>query len=307
MDPTRHVPVLLDECVGYLAPAPGRVIVDLTLGGAGHARAFLEAGATVIGFDRDVVALDRAKALRDQHGDRLILVRRGFGDFAAALDELGHAHVDGILMDLGLSSDQLDDPTRGFAFRLEGPLDLRFGPDAPQPAWELIESTDAGTLETWLREYGEIRGARRLARAMVERAALGELRTTTQLAALVRSFVPRDRRPEPELARVFQALRIVVNQEMEHLDRALAVVPARLTRGGRFVAISYHSLEDRRVKRMLRQESGRVPRGSRHVPETAAPEATMVELTRKPVMPTEAEIALNPRARSARLRAGERR
>jgi len=298
---------MLEEVLEFLSPARGRVVADLTLGGAGHARALLEAGATVIGFDRDPVAIERTRGLDEAHGDRYVAVPRDFGSFARTLDELGHDRVDGVLMDLGLSSDQLDDPQRGFAFRLEGPLDLRFGPEGGDPAWQRFEAADADTVERWLREYGEVRGARRLARRMVDRARAGELRTTTQLADLVRSTLPRGRRPEPELARVFQALRIAVNDELNQLETVLACVPERLRPAGRFVAISYHSLEDRRVKQMLRRTSGRVPRGSRHLPEPQTEEPTMVELTRKPVLPGDEELRRNPRARSARLRAGERR
>lgn len=298
---------MLEEALGFLSPAPDRVVADLTLGGGGHTRALLEAGATVIGFDRDPVAIERAHDLREGHGERFVAVERDFGAFARTLDELGHDRVDGVLMDLGLSSDQLDDPRRGFAFRLEGPLDLRFGPGEGDPAWRRIEDSDADTVERWLREYGEVRAARGLARKMVERARLGDLRTTTQLADLVRSTLPRGRRPEPELARVFQALRIAVNDELTQLETVLGCVPERLRSGGRFVAISYHSLEDRRVKQMLRRTSGRVPRGSRHLPEPTTEEPTMVELTRKPLVAAEDELRRNPRARSARLRAGERR
>lgn len=298
---------MLDEVVECMAPAPGRVLVDLTLGGAGHARSLLERGATVIGFDRDEVAVRRAQSLVAEFAGRFVPVHRDFGSYPEVLDDLGHEQVDGLLMDLGLSSDQLDDPARGFAFRLAGPLDLRFDRDRGLPAWRVVSDADARTIEGWLREYGEVRAARRLARDMVRAAGEDLLRTTDELAALVRAAVPASKRPEPEAARVFQALRIVVNEELVQLERALEAVPGRLRAGGRFVAISYHSLEDRRVKRMLRELSGRASRGSRHLPPVDEPEPTLVELTRKPMTAGEDEVACNPRARSARLRAGERR
>ena len=298
---------MLDEVVECMAPAPGRVLVDLTLGGAGHTRALLDGGATVIAFDRDTIAVERARSLLASHGERFVPIHRDFGSYPEALDELGHGPVDGLLMDLGLSSDQLDDPARGFAFRTSGPLDLRFDPGHGTPAFERVAASDARTVESWLREYGEVRSARRLARAMVEAAGAAQLTTTDQLAALVRRHVPAGKRFEPEAARVFQALRIVVNDELVQLERALAAVPDRLRTGGRFVAISYHSLEDRRVKRMLREQSGRATHRSRHLPPVDEPEPTLVELTRKPRVASEEEIARNPRARSARLRAGERR
>ena len=301
------MPVMLDETIELIAPAAGRVLVDLTLGGAGHTRAMLDAGATVISFDRDTVAVERAQRLLEEHGERFVPVHRDFGHFPEALDELGHARVDGILMDLGLSSDQLDDPARGFAFRFAGPLDLRFDAETGVAAWELVEQSDEGAVGEWLRVYGEVRSARRVARLMVQAAREGELRTTDQLMALVRSVVPKHKRPEPEAARVFQALRIAVNDELVQLEHALDAVPDRLRTGGRFVAISYHSLEDRRVKQMLRRATGRDVQGSRHLPPVDVPEPTMVDLTRKARTATDEEIERNPRARSARLRAGERR
>lgn len=306
MEASRHVPVMLEETLELLQPAPGRTIADLTLGGAGHTSALLRAGAKVIGFDRDSAALDRASARLVPHTDRFVPVHRDFGSLAEVLDDLGLGRVDGVLMDLGLSSDQLDDPGRGFAFRLEGPLDLRFDTTRGEPAWQRLASADRATITTWLREFGEVRAAGRIATAMVQRAASGELRTTTQLRELVQQRVGRGPRLEGELARVFQSLRILVNSELDQLDRVLSLLPDRLNAGGRFVAIAYHSLEDRRVKTMLRRESGRLPRASRHVPLVEAPEPRLRDLTPKALRPSEVEVAANPRARSARLRAGER-
>jgi 16S rRNA (cytosine1402-N4)-methyltransferase len=307
VEASRHVPVMLEEVLRYLEPAPGKVIVDLTLGGAGHARALLEAGATVIGLDRDPQAIERARQLLSPHVDRFVPVHRDFGSLPEVLDELGIDRVDGVLMDLGLSSDQLDDPTRGFAFRLQGPLDLRFDPTRGEPAWVRIEATDAPTLARWLTEYGEVRIARRLAQAMIERARTQEMRTTEALRELVIDLAGKRERPEGELARVFQALRVLVNEELPQLERVLDCLPDRLNPGGRMVAISYHSLEDRRVKTMLHRSSGRSGGGDRHRPPLPGAETTFRELTRRVVKPTDGEIERNPRARSARLRAGVRR
>lgn len=305
MSSTRHVPVLLEECLHHLQPRPGRVIADLTLGGGGHTAAILQLGARVLGFDRDGDALERAQTRFSPHEDQFTPVHRGFGALEEVLAELGLSSVDGVLMDLGLSSDQLDDARRGFAHRLDGPLDLRFDPSSGVPASDRLESADVSEIARWLRDFGEIRSARRLARRMADASRRGELRTTAQLRELVvEQAHPRHR--EAELSRVFQALRILVNEELEQLDRILEALPRCVAPGGRFVAISYHSLEDRRVKRMLRAASGRAGGGSRHLPAVEQDEPTFRELTRRVVRPDEEEIRRNPRARSARLRAAER-
>lgn len=282
-------------------------MVDLTLGGGGYSAALLERGATVIALDRDPEAIERCKRLLVAHGARFQAHQREFGAFARLLDESGWTSVDGICMDLGLSSDQLDDPARGFGFRHDGPLDLRFDRSEGLPASALLRELDLEELQRLLSEYGEVRHARGIAKRLSERARRGEELSTADVRELVTELLPKRVKPEPELARVFQALRIAVNRELEQLERALEELPNRLNAGGRFVCVSYHSLEDRRVKAFLRRESGRVSRGSRHAP--AAPEGAkprMLELTRRPIRPSEEEVAVNPRARSARLRAGER-
>jgi 16S rRNA (cytosine1402-N4)-methyltransferase len=302
---TRHIPVLLAECLQYLEPRPGKVFADLTLGGGGHSEALLQAGATVLGFDRDPEALARTSTRLLPHEDRFTPVHRGFGDLADVLGEMGRTTLDGVLMDLGLSSDQLDTARRGFAHRLDGPLDLRFDPTAGVSAAAWVADAAPEEIEVCLREYGEIRRPGRLARRMHEAARRGELTRTAELRELVVAQTPAARR-EAELARVFQALRIQVNEELDELERVLSVLPQVLAPGGRFVCISYHSLEDRRVKRALRDGSDRRPRGSRHLPEIATPDVYYRLLTPKVVRPQAAEIAANPRARSARLRAAER-
>jgi 16S rRNA (cytosine1402-N4)-methyltransferase len=297
---------MLDEVLRFLEPGPGKRIADLTLGGAGHALALLRAGAEVIGFDRDAAALARAEERLSPHLAKFVGVHREFGALGEVLDALGLSQVDGVLMDLGLSSDQLDDPGRGFSFRFDGPLDLRFDPSRGRPAAELLASADVGTIDRWLREYGESRAPRSVAREISARARRGQI-TTADLREIVSGRLPAHVRPEPELARLFQALRIAVNDELGQLETVLECLPARLKSRGVFVAISYHSLEDRRVKRMLRRSSGRVDRGSRHLPAPDPDPATFEVLTPRVVRPTAAEVEQNPRARSARLRAGRRR
>ena len=296
---------MLEEVLRFLEPGPGRRIADLTLGGGGHSSALLEAGAEVIGFDRDEAALKRATERLSPHSANFVGVHREFGALGAVLDELGFGQVDGVLMDLGLSSDQLDDPKRGFGFRFDGPLDLRFDPTRGRPASELLAHEDVGTIERWLREYGELRSARGIARELSARARQKAI-TTTDLRSIVASRLPGHVKPEPELARLFQALRIAVNDELGQLETNLECLPDRLRPGGVFVAISYHSLEDRRVKRMLRRSSGRVDRGSRHLPAPDLDPPTFEDLTSKVLRPTDDEVARNPRSRSARLRAGRR-
>ncbi len=302
---TRHQPVLLQEALELLRPGPEKVLLDLTLGGGGYSSALLERGCRVIALDRDAAALERARARLHAHGAAFNALQQDFARFGETLDLLRVPAVDGICMDLGMSSDQLDDPQRGFAFRLEGPLDLRFDRSTGRPAWELLSASERPVVEGWLRDLGEVRRAARIARELTGRARAGQLRTTAHARAAVEACLPRVERPEPELARVFQALRIMVNGELEQLDSALGQVADRLRAGGRFVAVSYHSLEDRRVKRLLSLESGKVE-GSRHLPAPQARAPRLRVLTRRPVRPGADEIHRNPRARSARLRAGER-
>lgn len=296
---------MLGETLRFLEPGPGKRIADLTLGGGGHSLALLQGGADVIGFDRDAAALANTTGFLSPHANNFIGVHREFGALGAVLDELGFGQVDGVLMDLGLSSDQLDDPGRGFAFRFDGPLDLRFDESRGEPAAARLASEEPGTIERWLREYGELRSARGIAREISARARQGAI-TTTDLREIVASRLPGHVKPEPELARLFQALRIAVNDELGQLETVLECLPDRLKSGGVFVAISYHSLEDRRVKRMLRRSSGRVDRGSRHLPAPDLDPATFEDLTPKLLRPSDDEVRRNPRARSARLRAGRR-
>lgn len=312
----RHEPVMLRECLEFLAPAPGTTVVDATLGLGGHSLELLRRvgpEGAVIGLDCDPEALRRATErlqtacaewgwprcpLRTAHTD--------FRDFGAALDELGVTEIQGALFDLGVSSMQLDLPDRGFSFRAAGPLDMRMNPEAGETAADLVNTLPEEELARILWEYGEERYSRRIARRILERRPL---HTTKELEdAVWGAYPPQERRGRLHPAtRTFQALRIAVNDELAALEPAVTAAVERLTPGGRVVVMSYHSLEDRIIKRAFEFLSGRC-RCPVEVPvcQCGAREFVRV-LTRKPVQPSEAEVEANPRARSARLRVAERR
>ena len=303
-----HVPVLVQEVVHALEPARGGTFVDCTVGLGGHAEAILDAapGTRVIGIDRDARALALAAARLDRFGDRARLVEGEFGDVEEILASMGVAAVAGVLADLGVSSLQLDTPERGFSFRFEGPLDMRMG-SGEVTAADIVNHYSEAQLETILREYGEEPQARRIARAIVEEREKAPIETTETLAELVRRVKGRqrgERRRIDPATRTFQALRLEVNQELAGLEKLLARVIGLLERDGRLVVISYHSLEDRIVKHTLRglSRGEKDPVTGRTLSESRAIEL----LTRKPMRPTASEVAANPRARSARLRAARR-
>lgn len=305
----RHIPVLLEETIGFLEPAAGGLFVDCTLGLGGHAEALLEAGADcrLIGIDRDPEALSLAQERLRPFGERVRLVP---GDFAE-LEKLLHAEhveaVDGILADLGVSSLQLDSAARGFSFRREGPLDMRMGPGNLTAA-NVVNQYGEAELERILREYGEEKKARRIARAVVSQRRDKPIDTTTELREIVVGAVGRmsgRRRSRIDPAtRTFQAIRIEVNRELVGLETFIDQAVRMMQRKGRLVVISYHSLEDRIVKNRLRDLArGEIDR----ITGRPRSETQVIEvLTRRPVRPSEEEIALNPRARSARLRAARR-
>jgi 16S rRNA (cytosine1402-N4)-methyltransferase len=287
---TRHVPVLAEETLAWLRPAAGQTFVDGTLGGGGHARLLAEAvGASgrVIGLDRDSAALEIAKDRLS--GLPIDLEHANYADLPELLAERGVATVDGIVLDLGLSSDQLANEDRGFSFNSSGALDLRFDTTRGEPAWKLIERLGDEHLADLIYQHGEERYSRRIARRIVERRRIAPIKTAADLAELVRGSVPRGRheRIDPS-TRTFQALRIAVNEELKWLAVALKRLPDCLRPGGRMVVISFHSLEDRLVKAAFRDDS------------------RLTVLTRRPIRAGEAETASNPRARSAKLRAAER-
>lgn len=296
-----HLPVLLDEVVAALAPHDGATYVDGTFGGGGYTAALLDAAqCRVIAIDRDPEAVARGAAVAARYRGRLRLVEGRFGEMARLLRG---EKVAGVALDLGISSPQIDDPARGFSFRADGPLDMRMGRDGESAA-DLVNTASEAQLADIIREYGEERFARRIARAIVARRPIAR---TGELAEIVRAAVPhRDPSGIDPATRTFQALRIAVNDELGELDRGLAAAEQVLETGGRLAVVSFHSLEDRRVKDFLKRRSGVAPKGSRHLPATVAPEPSFRLLTRKPIEPSAAELQRNPRARSARLRAAER-
>ncbi|HEX7970205.1 MAG TPA: 16S rRNA (cytosine(1402)-N(4))-methyltransferase RsmH [Stellaceae bacterium] len=304
-DDLAHTPVLLDEAVSALAPRDDALYVDGTFGAGGYSRALLAAArCRVIGIDRDPRAVDRGSALAREHPGRLTVLEGRFGDMEALLASLGISNVAGIALDLGVSSPQIDDPARGFSFRADGPLDMRMGSDGATAA-DLVNTLPESALANLIYIYGEERFARRVARAIVAARKKAPLTRTGELAQVVRAVVPISGGIDPA-TRTFQALRMEVNDELGELDRALTAAERLLAPGGRLAIVSFHSLEDRKVKDFLRQRSEAAPRGSRHRPLAPARAPSFRLLTRKPVTPGAAEIARNPRARSARLRAAER-
>lgn len=310
MSAAPHIPVLLDEVIAALAPAPGAVIVDATFGAGGYTRRLLDAGATVHAFDRDpdAIAAGRSWPETREQPPRLVLHPRRFSEMVAALAETGIARVDGIAMDIGVSSMQLDQAGRGFAFSAEGPLDMRMAQDGPSAA-DFVNTADEGEIADVLYRYGEERQSRRVARAIV---AARPLETTGQLAQVVRKalgYHPHSNKgaaPKDPATRSFQAIRIHVNAELDELEAALDAAEQLLGEGGRLAVVSFHSLEDRIVKQFLRDASGAVAGGSRHMPQLAAANAPTFTSVSKAIRPGEAELARNPRARSATLRAAIR-
>jgi len=306
-----HLPVLAEEIMTILSPRPGSLQIDGTLGGGGHTERILEASTPdgrVLGLDADPAAIERVRARLLRFGDRLVLRNADFRDVGSVAPAAGFASIDGLLLDLGLSSFQLADTERGFGFRAGGPLDMRFDPNRGVPASELVATLDATALADLFRRYGEEPRAHRIARAIVREREIAPVDTAERLAAVVERAAPAapGRRRIHPATRVFQALRIAVNDELGALDAALSAAMDLLRPGGRLVVLSYHSLEDRIVKRFVAAERkgctcppavpvcvcGRVPRLRAVGPQ--------------PAKPTPEEILHNPRARSVRMRAAER-
>ncbi|MBR0655693.1 16S rRNA (cytosine(1402)-N(4))-methyltransferase RsmH [Plastoroseomonas arctica] len=308
MSARGHIPVLLDEAVAALAPRAEGTYLDATFGGGGYASAILEAvPCTLWALDRDPAAIARGAALAARFPGRLHLVETRFGAMLEALAERGVTTLDGVVMDLGVSSFQLDEGERGFSFRAEGPLDMRMGRDGPSAA-ELVNGLDAESLAKILSELGEERHARKIARAILRERSVAPITTTGRLASIVRSSIPRDPSGLDSATRSFQALRMAVNEELPEIEQGLAAAAALLSPGGRLVVVSFHSLEDRIVKRFFAARTGREGLPSRHDPAAllAPPKPEFSLLTSRAVRPGAAELAMNPRARSARLRAMER-
>lgn len=295
-----HVSVLLDEVVAAIAPGPGRHVVDGTFGAGGYTRAFLAAGARVTAFDRDPSAARFAQGLGPDF--RLIIA-----PFSTLTDVLGEPAADGVALDLGVSSMQLDEAERGFSFLRDGPLDMRMGDVGPTAA-DLVNQGEAAELARIFWIYGEERQSRRIAAAIVRRRAVQPFSRTTDLAEVIERALGgrRGARVHPA-TRSFQALRIAVNDELAELEAGLSAAERVLRPGGRLAVVTFHSLEDRIVKSFLAGRSGRTPGGSRHAPEAprgAEPSFTLLPAASR--SPGQAELAANPRSRSARLRAAER-
>lgn len=292
----QHTPVLAQEVVEYLRCGEGGVFVDCTVGGGGHAEAILQSGSPrtqLIGMDRDGEAIERAGRRLSVFSDRVVLRRADFRDLEPVLDEIGVALVDGILMDLGMSSFQVEDPKRGFSFMKNGPLDMRMDPSQGTPAGDLIHRLNEDALAQIFRDYGEERWAGRIARAIVLHRESAPITRTVDLSLVIQRAIPRrfqSRKIHPA-TRVFQALRIAVNDELNGLRHGMAGAIRRLRGGGRLVIISFHSLEDRIVKHELRKRAG--------VGEIRI-------ITKRPVTAPAGEIRRNPRSRSAKLRVAER-
>jgi 16S rRNA (cytosine1402-N4)-methyltransferase len=286
-----HIPALLSEIIEALAPHPGGVYLDGTLGAGGYAEAILNASepdGKVIGLDLDLAAIEETARRLASYGERFVAVHGGYHEAAAILDRLGVSAVDGAVLDLGLSSDQLEDPARGFSFRFEGPLDMRFDTSAGEDVLQYLRRISVKQLEEILATYGEERYCKKLSRGILEARDRGELKTTLDLAEVVSRLQGNRRGKIHPATRVFQALRIAVNRELENLAAALQDIPQLLAAGGRFCIVSYHSLEDRAVKHAFK--------------DRAREKERWLIVTPKPVRPTVLETRTNPRARSARMR-----
>jgi len=308
MSAARHVPVLAREVVDALRPRDGGRYVDGTFGAGGYSSAVLDhAQCQVIALDRDPDAIAAGQVLAERYAPRLRLIEGRFGDMAELLSAEGVDEVDGVALDLGVSSMQFDQADRGFSFRASGPLDMRMERSGPSAA-DLVNEADEAELADIIWRYGEERKSRRVARAIVEARRQKPIETTGELAEIVRRAVgPQGRDESDPATRTFQALRIAVNDELGELERGLVAAEQVLAPGGRLAVVSFHSLEDRAVKQFVRARAGRVPAPSRHAPPSAQDRAaTLSDLTRKPVLPSAGEIAENPRARSARLRVAEK-
>jgi len=302
--PHYHLPVLPDEVHEWMASGPGKWIIDGTLGGGGHSEAFLETGARVLGIDRDPEALAHARARLARFGDRFTTFESNFAEVEQAPAILQGELADGLLLDLGVSSRQLDAAERGFSFMKEGPLDMRMGPSSPRTAAEIVNLWGEKELSRMIFEFGEEPKARRIAAAIVERRARKPFETTTDLAACIERAIGRHGRTHPA-TRTFQAIRMAVNEELESLAKALDASVRVLKPGGRLLVITFHSLEDRMVKRFLKYRSTAWLDEPGWPAPKPNPDCRFRLLVRKAVAPTESETTRNPRARSSKLRVAE--
>ena len=305
MDAPRHIPVLGREAVDALAPRDGGLYIDATFGAGGYSRMLLEVpGTRVIGIDRDRTAITGGFSLVDHFDGRLTLVEDRFSNLADVCAEQNVTGVDGIVMDVGVSSMQIDQAERGFSFRYDGPLDMRMSQDGPSAA-DLVAHASEADLANIIYIFGEERHSRAVARAIVAARKDAPITTTKALAEIIGKVVwakPGEINPA---TRTFQALRIFVNEELDELHLALAAAERMLKPGGRLAVVSFHSLEDRMVKNFIGERS-KAGGGSRHLPEAAPIKPSFLAVTKRPIVAGDDEVAANPRARSAKLRAAER-
>jgi 16S rRNA (cytosine1402-N4)-methyltransferase len=306
--PTCHIPVLLNEVVENAQPAAGKVFVDGTFGGGGYSVGLLEAGAElVIGIDRDPMAIERAAHLQEKYGKRLKLVLGTFSDMAEIIKKEGYEYVDGIVLDLGFSSDQLDDSERGFAFKHDGPLDMRMS-DVGETAADVVNTYEEKELADIFWRYGDEKKSRQIAKKIIEVREETPLATTNELVDLVKKIIPEWTVKKNPAMRVFQALRIHVNRELEELEKVLPIATALLEKEGRLCVVTFHSLEERMTKRYFK-EVGPIKSINKYanpdrVKKTESPK--YIQVHRKSIEPTGEELARNNRARSAKLRVLER-
>lgn len=303
--PTYHEPVMLEETLRLLAPAPGRLIVDCTLGGGGHTAALLGAGAEVIGIDQDADAIAHNERKLADWAGQFRAVRGNFADAGELLASIGVNKIDAALLDLGVSSHQLDTAERGFSFQEDGPLDMRMDQSGLISAADLVNAMSADQLERIFRDYGEEPHARKIAMRIARDRLIRPFKTTRDLAEMIEAIIPR-RGPTHPGTRVFQALRIAVNRELEVLERGLDRLTALLAPGGVLAVITFHSLEDRIVKNFFKHRCAEWLDRPEWPAPRRNPDFIFRALTRKPLTATDAEQRRNPRSRSAKLRAVQR-
>lgn len=303
---TPHIPVLLNEVVESIAPKDGGVYVDGTFGAGGYTRAVLDAAdCTVYAIDRDPDAIREGQKLVDAYKGRLHLLHGTFGEMAELVRGEGVDFVDGVMLDIGVSSMQIDRAERGFSFQKDGALDMRMSQNGLSAA-DVLNTFGEREIADIIYKYGEERFSRRIAAAVVEQRKTAPFKTTLEFADLIRRTVPHKREDIDPATRSFQALRIYVNDELGQLESGLSAAHALLKAGGRMAVVSFHSLEDRIVKTFMQEKSGKTANPSRYMPVVEKQAATLKTITKKPILPTESETKFNPRARSARLRVAEK-
>jgi 16S rRNA (cytosine1402-N4)-methyltransferase len=308
MNMYSHKPVMLNEVLAYLDPKAGEIYVDGTFGGGSYSKAILEkADCKVIGIDRDPEACKRGQIFEEQYKNRFQMLEGCFGDLDQLLENAEIGQINGLVLDLGVSSFQIDDPNRGFSFRFDGPLDMRMGVGGI-PASDIVNNRSVEDLRYILKTYGDERFAGKIANAIVKRRLSQKFETTKDLADLIRKIVPKSKDGLDPATRSFQALRIEANDELGEIHKILSCLEKRLAPNGRLVVVSFHSLEDTIIKAYLREKAGKMPNASRFAPSLDLPKsrASFTILTKQAIKPSLDEISSNSRSSSARLRAGMR-